>query len=167
MCTLCCVTAVVTNVILGIKVGVVYFINLFCISMNRIVLTGISHNTLVGTSGSGCYSALVVMTKLCNLFLSNKNLVTSRALLALGKTLVGTGGSYGRESFLGMRKLFDRLCVAIVARAGKGLFAFFCTGGSLGDLLGVLVGMFTTKVGNVDELFENLTARKRNHKSTN
>ena len=123
VCALNSAASVVTSVILGVKVRVTYCINFFCISVSRIILTGISHNTLIGAGRSGCYSALVIVSELGNVILSNKNFVAYRALLSLGKTLVGAGRSYCGKSLFGVRKLFNSLCIAVTARAGKGLFA--------------------------------------------
>ena len=167
MCTLCHVTAVVTNVILGIKVGVAYFINFFGISMSRIILTGVGHNTLVGTSGSGCYSALVVMSELCDLFLSEKNRVTYKALLTFGKTLVCTGGILCNKNLNSVRNHRDILGVSFTAGASEGLKTCFCTGGNLGNFLNEIVGVSRTHIRAFDKLIDNLTACKRNHKSTN
>ena len=135
--------------------------------MSRIVLTGISLNTLFGAGGCCCYNALIVMSELCNIILSNENLAAYRALRALGETLFGTGGSYRRKLLVGVRKLCHGLGVAILAGAGVGLLTLFTAGGLLCDLFGVLMGMLATNIRKINELFKKCTARKRNHKSTN
>ena len=90
--------------------------------MTRIILTGICHNTLFGAGGLCCHSALIVVSKLGNGFLSNEYSLTYGAMITLCKTCLGTGGSYSRKCLLGMRKLADRLGVAIVTGAGEGPF---------------------------------------------
>ena len=168
MSTLSHIATVVTNVILGVKVCVTYFSNFFGICMRGIILTCIGLNTLLGASGSCCYSAFIIVTELGNRLLSNDNLATIGALLTFGKTLFGTGGSYGRNANLGVRKLFDLLGVAVAALTGKGLYTCFGAGGSFSDLFGVLMSMFTTTdTEHTGDLINKLTAGNRNYKSTN
>ena len=167
VCALSNVASVITNVIL-VFINVCLGINILGVGMTCVILTGICHNTLLGAGGLCCYSALIVVSKLGNGFLSNEYSLTYGAMLTLCKTCLGTGRSYSRKDFLGMSKLIDRLGVAIVTGAGEGLYALFCTGRKLCDRFDVLVRMLVAAInGIICGLIRCLTADKRKHKSTN
>ena len=58
--------------------------------------------TAFGTGRSLCLVDNYIVTELVNRFLSNKNLVTYRAMLTFGKTCVFTVGSNRLINYLGM-----------------------------------------------------------------
>ena len=94
--------------------------------------TGIGCITAFGTSGC-CYNTVVAMALGINHILCNKNIITNRTMLTLGKTGFGTGRSHCRvnnPSVSGCLKIFCAYLSANLTSIGRqtrlGTSRFIC-----------------------------------------
>ena len=89
--------------------------------------------TSLGTSGCS-YNCLVVVTKLCNSFLSYKNFITYRAVLTFSKTCFCTSGSLSCVDYFGVTvclNCFAAFCLSTTISTSKNCGGTrFGTGGS-------------------------------------